>query len=57
MNDLVEDSGNLLNQKSIGIVVAGYGQATDGNWLKHCIPGSANHFSCLKESPSILYKY
>ncbi len=50
LNDSVEGSGNLLNQKSIAIV-AGCGRASDANWLKHCIPGSSHHFTRLKQYP------
>jgi hypothetical protein len=50
MNESVEGSGNLLNQKSIAIV-AGCGRVSNPNWLKHCIPGSSHHFTRLKQSP------
>ena len=50
LNESVEGSGNLLNQKSIAIV-AGSVRASNANWLKHCIPGSSHHFSRLKQAP------
>jgi hypothetical protein len=49
LNESIEGSGNLLNQKSIGIVT-GCGRASNTNWLKHCIPGSAHHSARLKQS-------
>jgi hypothetical protein len=54
LNDFVELSGNLLNQKLVSSIVAGCGWATNANWLKHCIPGSSYHFSHLKKSHSSL---
>ncbi len=50
LNDSVDGLGRLLNQKSIAIATS-CGRVLNTNWLKHCLPGSSHHFSCLKQSP------